>query len=190
MSSATLPQAPTYFTPPVPALSPYAINGTSAFPTTAVPTASYQLPPTDASTLHALPHPSATTTPARSTQGNRQASSASTRSGASPSAMFGGIEQLLRDSQDWAYRDQASLATGFGNWGGEPLGGWLGSQAAVSATTTGTTPGGSGLTSNGMYGTNGSGTYGHGNNMGAQWTEGPGVQQEGLMTYNEDEWYQ
>ncbi|OQO00243.1 hypothetical protein B0A48_14030 [Cryoendolithus antarcticus] len=190
MSSATLPQAPTYFTPPVPALSPYAINGTSAFPTTAVPTASYQLPPTDASTLHALPHPSATTTPARSTQGNRQTSSASTRSGASPSAMFGGIEQLLRDSQDWAYRDQASLATGFGNWGGEPLGGWLGSQAAVSAITTGTTAGGSGLTSNGMYGINGSGTYGHGNNMGAQWTEGPDVQQEGLMTYNEDEWYQ
>jgi hypothetical protein len=30
--------------------------------------------------------------------------------------MFGGVEQLLRDSQDWAYRDQAQLATGFENW--------------------------------------------------------------------------
>lgn len=36
--------------------------------------------------------------------------------GASPSNMFGGVEQLLRDSQDWAYRDQAQLATGFENW--------------------------------------------------------------------------
>lgn len=36
--------------------------------------------------------------------------------GNSPGNMFGGVEQLLRDSSDWAYRDQAQLATGFGNW--------------------------------------------------------------------------
>ena len=36
--------------------------------------------------------------------------------GNSPGGMFGGVEQLLRDSSDWAYRDQAQLATGFGNW--------------------------------------------------------------------------
>jgi len=31
--------------------------------------------------------------------------------------MFGGVEQLLRDSQDWVFQDQAQLATGFENWG-------------------------------------------------------------------------
>jgi hypothetical protein len=30
--------------------------------------------------------------------------------------MFGGVEQLIRESSDWAYRDQAQLATGFENW--------------------------------------------------------------------------
>jgi hypothetical protein len=36
--------------------------------------------------------------------------------GNSPNGMFGGVEQLLRDSSDWTYRDQAQLATGFENW--------------------------------------------------------------------------
>lgn len=31
--------------------------------------------------------------------------------------MFGGVEQLLRDSSDWVFQDQASLAFGLGNWG-------------------------------------------------------------------------
>lgn len=39
--------------------------------------------------------------------------------GNSPSEMFGGVEQLIRDSQDWVYRDQAQLATGFENWNNE-----------------------------------------------------------------------
>lgn len=48
--------------------------------------------------------------------------------GASPSDMFGGVDQLLRDSQDWAYRDQAQLATGFGNWNldaADPAPSWM-----------------------------------------------------------------
>ncbi|QIW98958.1 hypothetical protein AMS68_004476 [Peltaster fructicola] len=40
------------------------------------------------------------------------------RSDQSPSAIFGGIEQLLRDTQDWAYKDQAQFGAGFGNWNG------------------------------------------------------------------------
>ena len=36
--------------------------------------------------------------------------------GESPTGLFGGVEQLIRDSQDWAYRDQAQLATAFGSW--------------------------------------------------------------------------
>lgn len=38
------------------------------------------------------------------------------KTGGSPSDMFGGVEQLIRDSQEWAYRDQDQLATGFENW--------------------------------------------------------------------------
>jgi hypothetical protein len=34
----------------------------------------------------------------------------------SPGNMFGGVEQLLRDSSDWAHRDQVQLATEFENW--------------------------------------------------------------------------
>lgn len=52
--------------------------------------------------------------------------------GASPSNMFGGVEQLLRDSQDWAYRDQAQLATGFDNWNtldtADPSASWMNRQ--------------------------------------------------------------
>ena len=46
------------------------------------------------------------------TPGDFNASMAST---ASPSDMFGGLDQ--RESQDWVWRDQTSLAHGFGNWG-------------------------------------------------------------------------
>jgi hypothetical protein len=34
----------------------------------------------------------------------------------SPADMFGGVDQLIRDSQRWASRDQAQLANGFANW--------------------------------------------------------------------------
>jgi len=49
--------------------------------------------------------------------------------GNSPGGMFGGVEQLIRDSSDWAYRDQAQLATGFENWNTsdppDPSANWL-----------------------------------------------------------------
>lgn len=34
----------------------------------------------------------------------------------SPSEMFGGVDQLIRDSQDWIYRESQQVATGFENW--------------------------------------------------------------------------
>ena len=50
--------------------------------------------------------------------------------GNSPGNMFGGVEQLIRESSDWAYRDQAQLATGFENWNTtdppDPSATWLG----------------------------------------------------------------
>lgn len=30
--------------------------------------------------------------------------------------MFGGVDQLLREGQDWIYRDSQQVATGFENW--------------------------------------------------------------------------
>jgi len=59
--------------------------------------------------------------------------------GNSPGGMFGGVEQLIRDSSDWAYRDQAQLATGFENWNttdpADPTANWLsGSNGDGSAS--------------------------------------------------------
>ena len=75
------------------------------------------LPPDNAEGLLAKQYPSAAATPASSQRHNRGRESLGT-SAASPSDMFGGVEQLIRDSQDWVYRDQAQFATGFDNWTG------------------------------------------------------------------------
>lgn len=73
---------------------------------------SYLPPPQDASGLHAQQYPSGQTTPATPQMNWQQRIQA----GGSPSEMFGGIEQLIRDSSDWAFKDQAQLANGFENW--------------------------------------------------------------------------
>ncbi|KAK4494399.1 hypothetical protein PRZ48_014697 [Zasmidium cellare] len=73
---------------------------------------SYKPPPQDASGLQAQQYPSATTTP----QTPQMTWQQRIQAGGSPSEMFGGVEQLIRDSSDWAFRDQAQLATGFENW--------------------------------------------------------------------------
>lgn len=75
----------------------------------------YPLPPGDANTLGASIPPSATNTP-QTTHQHQSTPPHSAKHHASPSDMFGGVEQLLRDSQEWAYREQASYAAGFGNW--------------------------------------------------------------------------
>jgi hypothetical protein len=82
----------------------------------------YSLPPSDANGILAAQLPSATGTPAP-TAGHRYSGSRDSRrtSAASPSDMFGGVEQLLRDSQDWVLRDQAQFAMGFENWTGMDL---------------------------------------------------------------------
>ncbi|KAF2032709.1 hypothetical protein EK21DRAFT_60252 [Setomelanomma holmii] len=53
-------------------------------------------------------------TPA-STQG-RQSIDGQTTAGNSPSQLFGGVDQLIREGQDWIFRDQTQLANGFENW--------------------------------------------------------------------------
>lgn len=43
-------------------------------------------------------------------------------SGQNAAKLFGGVDSLIEDTQDWFYRDQNQLAMGFENWG-EPNGG-------------------------------------------------------------------
>lgn len=79
----------------------------------------YNAPSTDADPLRGQQYPQAISTPTQQQMHNRHRPSRSMQArpvGNSPARMFGGVEQLLRDSSDWAYRDQAQLATGFGNW--------------------------------------------------------------------------
>ncbi|KAF2708761.1 hypothetical protein K504DRAFT_467991 [Pleomassaria siparia CBS 279.74] len=110
----------------------------------------------------------------------------------SPSQFYGGVEQLIRDSQDWWLRDQSQLATGFENWNFSPddIDTWfagnqpgIGSPAAShlngyainspAATTNGGAvqgPNANATTTNG--GVNGAAVFG-----------------DALNAYNEHEWY-
>jgi hypothetical protein len=63
--------------------------------------------------------------------------------GASPSQLFGGVEQLMREGQDWWLRDQNQLAFGFDNWnhGVEDMAGWFTAQGGVVGSPTLVNPG-------------------------------------------------
>jgi hypothetical protein len=60
------------------------------------------------------------------------ASRPSVESTGSPSALFGGVEQLLRDSQDWWVKDQNQLAMGFGQWPREVDVAWMGTGGGMN----------------------------------------------------------
>jgi len=95
--------------------------------------------------------------------------------GDSPSAIFGGVEQLLREGQDWWLRDQSQLAVEFEQWpvhsGAEAGDAWTG--IAVNAASPQVANGaGFGTASQGLDGINEFGHFG------------------GLGNYpNEHEWY-
>jgi hypothetical protein len=57
-------------------------------------------------------------------------------SAGSPSALFGGVDQLLRDSQDWWLKDQSQLAMGFEQWP-MPEADWLAVTSAAAAAGNG-----------------------------------------------------
>ena len=95
--------------------------------------------------------------------------------GDSPSALFGGVEQLLREGQDWWLRDQSQLAVEFEQWpvsfGIEAGDAWMGT-AASSASPQALNGVGFVATSHGLDGVNGFGQFG------------------GMGDYsNEHEWY-
>ncbi|KAI9668045.1 MAG: hypothetical protein M1821_000865 [Bathelium mastoideum] len=58
----------------------------------------------------------ASTSPAQPRRSMDSSTGLVSSSMASPTSMFGGMEQLIREGQDWALRDQQNLALGFGNW--------------------------------------------------------------------------
>ncbi|KAJ4351528.1 uncharacterized protein N0V89_006871 [Didymosphaeria variabile] len=116
--------------------------------------------------------------------------------GASPSQLFGGVEQLIREGQDWWLRDQNQLAFGFDNWnhGIEDMAGWFTGQGGVVGSPTMVNPGvaaavaGAGDVMNGgPVVTNGNGVVPQGMNGGGG---AQGVFGAGLNAYNEQEWYQ
>lgn len=165
----------------------------------------HALPPSDANALayrrnqhHSTTPQNTAMTPATpaSTQG-RQSIDGQTTAGNSPSQLFGGVDQLLREGQDWIYRDQTQLASGFDNWGPQSIddiASWFASTAspangypvapnpAMNGEMNGG-PVGGGNVANGYPDMNGST-----NVNGVSGVSGMGMGMSGF-TYDEGSWY-
>ena len=59
--------------------------------------------------------------------------SSSTKSNGQASKLFGGVDSLMEESQDWWFKDQSSLATGFENWNA-PEQDWFGFDNTMGGT--------------------------------------------------------
>ncbi|KAF2273007.1 uncharacterized protein EI97DRAFT_436441 [Westerdykella ornata] len=80
----------------------------------------HPIPPDSSSNLaypRAARDPATPVSSAGPPAGPRRSFDASSTTGNSPSHLFGGVEQLLREGENWWIRDQTQLASGFGNWG-------------------------------------------------------------------------
>ncbi|KAF2009922.1 hypothetical protein BU24DRAFT_436817 [Aaosphaeria arxii CBS 175.79] len=106
----------------------------------------------------------------------------------SPSQLFGGVEQLVREGQDWWLRDQSQLAVGFDNWNLNP------DEIAWLTSNTGAVGSPGSFTANSVVGNgdmmNG-GPVANGNSN-PQPNNMNGFNGYGgvMNTYNENEWYQ
>jgi hypothetical protein len=152
-------------------------------------TSSNTLPPQSAADLQRtrLYSTQAASTPPRSRQ---SIDSTITPGGGSPSAMFGGVDQLLRDSQDWWLKDQSQLAMGFEQWP-VPEAGWLGvNSSPVPAVSSALGAGGYATVTNGFGGV---GTVNglNGNVVANGANSLLGVEDFGVLNQypNENEWY-
>ena len=83
------------------------------------------MPPSDPNILARPPHHRSYSTPQTATplnpvtpasSGARLSVDGQSTTGNSPSHLFGDVNQLMREGQDWIWRDQTQLASGFGNW--------------------------------------------------------------------------
>ena len=146
------------------------------------------LPPSAAADLayprtqrHASGATQAPTSPASSTTQRQSVdSSSATSTYDSPSQLFGGVDALIREGQDWWLRDQSQLALGFDNWNlTEADVAWLNS-------TTATAGGSLGSRFVGM----GAGVAGNGNGVGGVGVSGINGYGGAMCVYNEEEWYQ
>ena len=146
------------------------------------------LPPSAAADLayprtqrHASGATQAPTSPAGSTTQRQSVdSSSATSTYDSPSQLFGGVDALIREGQDWWLRDQSQLALGFDNWNiTEADVAWLNSTTAA----------GGGSLGSGFVGA-GAGVAGNGNGVGGVGMNGVNGYGGAMCAYNEEEWYQ
>jgi hypothetical protein len=188
------------------------------------PSSNHSIPPSDPNALAYMRTQQHPTTPQSysaalnaptpaSTQGRRSVDGGYTTAGNSPSQLFGGVDQLLREGQDWIYRDQTQLATDFENWnpqGVDDIASWFAGTAnptgvfQPTTTTTAVAPvtvneadggpvGGDGVAAvaatngfpNGRF--NGNVNNANPNGFGAIGLNGMGLQG---FTYDEQSWYQ
>lgn len=215
LPQSTAPLQHNYFTTS-PAISSsagtaFALQGPQPRPNPTVYTqTNLPAPPHNATDLQPASYPSHQSTPApRGAHGSVDSGisgrTVEPTAGASPSDMFGGVEALLRESQDWVFRDQTQLALGFDNWGGVVGDEWMdgvGAGAGAGAAS-GRSPvaragyaainGGNAALSSSANGTaippstNG---YVNGNANAAYAGAGMLNGYANLSGYNEDEWYQ
>jgi hypothetical protein len=173
------------------------------------PSSTHSIPPSDANALAYMRTQHHTATPQSSvanfnaptpasTQGRRSVDGGQTTAGNSPSQLFGGVDQLLREGQDWIYRDQTQLATDFENWnqqGIDDIASWF---ASTTNPTGGFTNGGNpamGIEANGGPVGGGAAQNGYANVNGNPNLNGVGgagfngIRMPGF-TYDEQSWYQ
>ncbi|KAH6613976.1 pathway-specific nitrogen regulator [Boeremia exigua] len=147
VTSSNFPSRPSATTSNAAAAAYVSYSQNTAQPTSSFTRDPSSIPPTDLTHNRLQRHPSdplnhttpnhahTPATPA-STQA-RQSFDAVSSTGASPSALFGGVDQLIREGQDWIYRDQTQLASGFDNWSNQDFGdiaSWFASTGASPGT--------------------------------------------------------
>jgi hypothetical protein len=149
------------------------------------------LPPNDSSAMAYARAQRDPATPACTVGGNNPNTTNST--GNSPSQFFGGVDQLVRDSQDWWLHDQNQIAAGFENWGLSPDNmAWFSgtSQAVTGSPSVAPTAsaGGAFAVSPAVQGVDGSGRTGSMQN-GVNGANGLAGYGGALNSYDEQEWY-
>lgn len=159
LQNTTAPYAPTIFSTAAMPTSSVAAPGSLPPPNTAQDFHQYPV-----STLQAAQTPQTTTATPDAAMASRQSidsiAGQTPRSRASPSELFGGVDQLLRTSaaadngQDWWLRDQSQLALGFNNW---DQAGWfapsqMGGDERVGAGSPTSVPPGFGVLKDGVGG--------------------------------------
>ena len=148
---------------------------------------------------HATPNHAHTPATPASTQA-RQSLDGMSSAGASPSQLFGGVDQLIREGQDWIFRDQTQLASGFDNWSNQEFGdiaSWFASTPAAAAfapapasqSMNGGPVGGGAVNAYNVNGVPLNGTNGNGNGNGSASGGMNGVGGMQGFTYDEGSWY-